>query len=218
MHPRTSLALSLLLLSGGGLCAAGLMQPALVSAGPIRTLPVTGTGGSDYTITIGNRYSTASVTAFSRQLIELTNGDPLTRLRSFRVAFASNTAAAVVPFRIWLAEKSTSATVDYEFQLLGTGSFTARASGAGIATTSIITSSEYVADVVSFTPATTGTAPIGIYNNLSALYGTTYTAFSPGSLVPAALFISDAGNYRYVVFDFDPGNTVTAVAIVTPGT
>lgn len=205
-----------LLLTGGGL--AGLMQPALISGGQVRLASVGGTAGTDYAITIGNRYSTANLATFNRQLFELTNGDPTNRLARFRYTFAISAASTTVPYRVWLVEKGSGSTADYEFQLLGTGSCTSRASGTGVAAGSVITSSEYPCDVISFTPADGNTSPKGIYAALALSYRTSYVAYSPGSLVPGQVFISDAGNFRYVVFDFDPAAGVIITPIVTPGT
>jgi hypothetical protein len=212
---RICFGLALLALSG---VLLALAQPVPTSTGQFRTAPITGTGSSDYAITIGNRYSQSTVSGWSRTVIELTNGDPSNRLVRVDLSFCANSAAATVPFRIWLGKKGLGATPDFEYQLLGTGSFTTRASGAGVAASSIITSSEYVADTVSFVPATAATSPIGIYDLLNASYGTTYTVFSPGSLVPAHLLISDLGNYRFLIFDADPGNGVNPSAIIDPGT
>ena len=218
MNRPTKLTLSALLLTltGGGI--AGFMQPALQSAGPLRGAVVTGTGSSDYKFSIGNRISTATFNTYGLPIFELSPGDPSSRFARAEFSFASSTAATTIPFRVWVGKKSNAATPDYEFQLLGTGTFTSRASGAGTSASAIITSSEYVADTITFVPATLATSPIGIYDSLNATYGTTYTLYSPGSLVPAHLFISDFANFRYVVFEFDPANGPTAVVIADPGT
>jgi len=190
----------------------------ITTTGQRRYGTIAGTGSSDYVIAIGGRYPSPTTLAFNRPLFSL-SANSTDYFARFEFSASVNDANISVPYRVWLVKKGNSSTTDYEFQLLGTGTATSAAlQHAGTEGGTVFPSGEYLCDTITFTPATTSTSPIGIYTALSAAYFTTNTVYSPGSLIPARVFISDAGNFGYLVFDADPADGKNITFSVEAGT
>lgn len=89
------------------------------------------------------------------------------------------------------------------------GLLTAITAGAGVgtATAADLVATEYMADALTWTPATTATTPDGILDSLqSADEEGTNTAYSPGANCVARLLLRSLGRAQFLVFDFHTGS------------